>query len=161
MKLTEIEIGGRYIAKVSGQLTTVRVLAIRETTTWRGDRTQKRIDVVNERTGRKTTFASAAKLRRAVGSASGNGKEKRPALPPSESPDPVPDAILHAAQDLLGARQDQMLTVDEWIALARAVAMRTGRKTADLLTPRDFEDARRYEVIWDESVDGPLPESEG
>jgi hypothetical protein len=64
MKLTEIEIGGRYIAKVSGQLTTVRVLAIRETTSWRGDRMQKRIDVVNERTGRKTTFASAARLRR-------------------------------------------------------------------------------------------------
>jgi hypothetical protein len=160
MKLTEIEIGGRYIAKVSGQLTTVRVLAIRETTSWRGDRMQKRIDVVNERTGRRTTFASAAKLRRAVGSASGNGKESRPA-PASEPPAPSPDALLHAAEDLLGARQDGMLTVDEWIALARTVAMRTGRKTRDLLTQRDFEDARRYEVIWEESVDGPLPEAEG
>jgi hypothetical protein len=160
MKLTEIEIGGRYIAKVSGQLTTVRVLAIRETTTWRGDRTQKRIDVINERTGRKTTFASAAKLRRAAGPPSANGKETRPA-PPSEPPAPAPDALLHAAQDLLGARQDGMLTVDEWIALARTVAMQTGRKTADLLTARDFEDARRYEVLWEESVDGPLPEAEG
>lgn len=71
------------------------------------------------------------------------------------------DALLHAAQDLLGARQDQMLTVDEWIALARTVAMRTGRKTRDLLTERDFEDARRYEVIWEETIDGPLPEGEG
>jgi hypothetical protein len=41
------------------------------------------------------------------------------------------------------------------------VAMRTGRKTADLLTTRDLEDARRYEVIWEESVDGPLPGAEG
>lgn len=70
MKLSEVQVGGRYIAKVSGTLTTVKVLGIREVPPpWHGatsDRWRTRIDVVNESTGRKTTFASAAKLRRPV-----------------------------------------------------------------------------------------------
>ena len=65
MKIVEVQVGGRYIAKVSGVLTTVRVLGMREVAPWTRDgRWQTRIDVVNERTGRKTSFASAAKLRR-------------------------------------------------------------------------------------------------
>ena len=68
MKISEVTVGGHYIAKVSGYLTTVRVLGIREVPPpWHGatsDRWRTRIDVINERTGRKTTFASAAKLRR-------------------------------------------------------------------------------------------------
>lgn len=49
------------------------------------------------------------------------------------------EAVLTAANNVLGARQDQMLTVDEWASLAKAVAACTGRKTADLLTDRDLE----------------------
>ena len=67
MKISEVEVGGRYAAKVSGNLTTVRVLAIREVPpAWHlpGGRWRTSIDVVNERTGRKTTFRSAARLRR-------------------------------------------------------------------------------------------------
>ena len=66
MKLSDITVGGRYTAKVSGVLTTVRVLGIREVPNFnRGNpRWLTRVDVVNERTGRKTTFASAARLRR-------------------------------------------------------------------------------------------------
>ena len=63
MKIAEINIGQRYIAKVSGSLTTVRVLAIRESWTASGNSRQV-IDVVNERTGRQLTFRSAARLRR-------------------------------------------------------------------------------------------------
>jgi len=67
MKLADIEVGGRYTAKVSGVLTTVRVLAVREVPPF-GNRPRARwstrIDVVNERTGRRTTFASAARLRK-------------------------------------------------------------------------------------------------
>ena len=48
-------------------------------------------------------------------------------------------AVLAAAEKVLGARQDQMLTIQEWTALARAVAVCTGRKTANLLTERDLE----------------------
>ena len=64
MKITEIQIGQRYLAKVSGSLTTVRVLAIREVAA--SGRTRNVLDVVNERTGRKLTFRSAARLRRTV-----------------------------------------------------------------------------------------------
>lgn len=73
MKITDIQVGGRYVAKVSGVLTTVRVLALREAPpAWHGgSRWRTRIDVINERTGRKTTFASAARLRRPAPSAAG------------------------------------------------------------------------------------------
>jgi len=63
MKIADVKIGQRYVAKVSGSLTTVRVLAIRETWTESGNSRQV-IDVVNERTGRRLTFRSAARLRR-------------------------------------------------------------------------------------------------
>lgn len=63
MKIADINIGERYIAKVSGSLTTVRILAIREAWTASGASRQV-IDVVNERTGRQLTFRSAARRRR-------------------------------------------------------------------------------------------------
>jgi len=66
MKIADINIGDRYIAKVSGTLTTVRVLAIREVPgAWRASGNSRQvIEVVNERTGRQLTFRSAARLRR-------------------------------------------------------------------------------------------------
>ncbi|MGD9791176.1 MAG: hypothetical protein AB7Q00_09050 [Phycisphaerales bacterium] len=67
------------------------------------------------------------------------------------------EAVLAAANHLLGARQDQMLTVEEWADLARTVAACTGRNTADLLIERDLEDAAKYALAWDEATDGPLP----
>jgi hypothetical protein len=68
------------------------------------------------------------------------------------------EAVLQAAIYLLGARQDQMLTIEEWTDLARAVAACQERKTADYLTEHDLEDiAERYALEWDEAVDGPLP----
>ena len=68
------------------------------------------------------------------------------------------EAVLQAALYLLGARQDQMLTIEEWADLARAVAACQERKTADYLTEHDLEDiAERYALEWDEAVDGPLP----
>ncbi|MCC6319882.1 MAG: hypothetical protein IT438_00415 [Phycisphaerales bacterium] len=68
------------------------------------------------------------------------------------------EAVLQAALYLLGARQDQMLTIKEWTDLARAVAACQERKTADYLTDRDLEDiAERYALDWDEATDGPLP----
>ena len=71
------------------------------------------------------------------------------------------EAVLTAAKYLLGARQDQMLTVEEWTALARAVAACTGQRTADLLIERDLEQVASYDVQWDPAVDGTLPEMEG
>jgi hypothetical protein len=72
MKLSEVQVGGRYLAKVSGVLTTVRVLAVRQTTTFKG-RACSLIDVVNERTGRRTTFRSPARLRRRAEPSRGTG----------------------------------------------------------------------------------------
>jgi hypothetical protein len=70
------------------------------------------------------------------------------------------EAVVSSAKFLLGARQDEMVTLDEWVALARAVAACTGQKTADLLTERDFVQARHYEIPWDEATDGRLPNSD-
>lgn len=66
MKAKEIQIGGHYSAKVSGNLTTVRVDAIRETSSYRAHQPYTpvtRYDVTNLATGRKITFRSAAKFR--------------------------------------------------------------------------------------------------
>jgi len=66
--------------------------------------------------------------------------------------------VLAAAERVLGARQADMLTIDEWIDLARAVAAATHQKAADLLTAHDLEDiAQHWPEQWDEAVDGPLP----
>ena len=68
------------------------------------------------------------------------------------------EAVLQAALYLLGARQDHMLTIEEWTDLARAVATCQERKTAEYLTEHDLEDiAERYALEWDEAADGPLP----
>ena len=68
------------------------------------------------------------------------------------------EAVLQAALYLLGARQDHMLTIEEWTGLARAVAACQERKTADYLTDRDLEDiSERYALEWDEANDGEQP----
>lgn len=66
-------------------------------------------------------------------------------------------AVLDAAATVLAHRQAHMLTVEEWAALARAVAACTGQKTADLLTERDHEQVAEHPPLpWDEMRDGPL-----
>jgi len=87
MKKNEIQVGGTYTAKVSGKLTTVRVDAVREISGYRGssfpygiggraspDRTV--YDVTNLATGRRTTFRSAMKFRRAVDSKGRSANDK-------------------------------------------------------------------------------------
>ena len=68
MKKHEIKVGCTYVAKVGGNLTTVRVDAIRETSSYRAHQPHTpvtRYDVTNLATGRRTTFRSAAKFRQA------------------------------------------------------------------------------------------------
>jgi len=62
MRLKDITIGGRYQARVSGAITTVRVLDLRETSTF-GGRCRTTIVAVNERTGRQLSIRSAQRLR--------------------------------------------------------------------------------------------------
>ena len=65
MKLKDIEVGGRYRAKVSGHLTTVRVVDLKESSTF-GGRYRTTILAVNESTGRRITIRSAQRLRSRV-----------------------------------------------------------------------------------------------
>lgn len=57
MKKAQVEIGKRYVAKVSGELTVVRLSAESRYGGW---------DAVNERTGRTVRIKSAAKLRKEI-----------------------------------------------------------------------------------------------
>lgn len=67
MTRSEIQIGGHYLARVSGKLVTVRVEDIREFMgSVYGAAGQRLYDVTNLTTGRKTTFRSAAKFRHAA-----------------------------------------------------------------------------------------------
>lgn len=71
MKASEIKVGGKYLAKVSNRLVTVRVDAIRDYSdgyfpAGRAGNSAKRYDVTNLATGRKTTFRSAQKFRSLV-----------------------------------------------------------------------------------------------
>lgn len=61
MKQKQIEVGGRYVARVSGNFVTVRVDAIRES--FSRDKSQTVYDVTNLKTKRKLTFRSAQKFR--------------------------------------------------------------------------------------------------
>jgi hypothetical protein len=86
MKAKEIEVGKCYVAKVSNKLTTVRVDGVRTVSghrypaySGRASTPDKTVyDVTNLATGRKTTFRSAMKFRRAV---AGSFALPRPAEP--------------------------------------------------------------------------------
>lgn len=65
--------------------------------------------------------------------------------------------LLDTAEAVLAARRDEMLTIEEWAALAKAVAACTEQYASDLLTRRDLEQVVEYRVPWDVAADGPLP----
>ncbi len=71
------------------------------------------------------------------------------------------EAVLKAALNVLAARHAEMLTIEEWVELARAAAAANGTTTANLLTERDLDHVREYEMEWYESTDGPLPDLDG
>lgn len=62
MKLKDVEIGGRYVAKVSGKQQVVRITAKREV--FSGRQMRWVFDAVNEQTGRRLTIRSPQRLRR-------------------------------------------------------------------------------------------------
>ena len=66
MKLSEIEVGGRYLAKVSGKVEVVRVIELRQIppASWSSRSAWRTlIYAVNEKTGRKVTIRSPQRLR--------------------------------------------------------------------------------------------------
>ena len=66
MKLSEVEVGGRYTAKVSGRIVTVRVVEIIAVEATRWSNAKTRIEAVNEATGRRVSIRSPQRLRRRV-----------------------------------------------------------------------------------------------
>lgn len=62
MKLKDIEVGGRYVAKVSGKEQVVRITDKREV--FSGCQMRWVFDAVNEATGRRITIRSPQRLRR-------------------------------------------------------------------------------------------------
>jgi hypothetical protein len=77
---------------------------------------------------------------------------------PSPSREMQLEAVLDAALSVLRARHDQMITIDEWATLARAVAACQGCKTSAYLSEDDLDEIARYSAIdWDETTDGVLP----
>lgn len=73
MKLSDVMVGGRYLAKISGRVQVVRVVELKEVPPagWsRSDRWRTLFYAVNEATGRKVTIRSAQKLRSKVGGGS-------------------------------------------------------------------------------------------
>ena len=64
MKLSDVQVGGRYTAKVSGRIVTVRVVEIVAVEATRWSNAKTRIEAVNEATGRRITIRSPLRLRR-------------------------------------------------------------------------------------------------
>ena len=67
MKLSDVQVGGRYTAKVSGRIVTVRVVEIVAVEATRWSNAKTRIEAVNEATGRRVTIRSPQRLRTRVG----------------------------------------------------------------------------------------------
>jgi hypothetical protein len=66
VKLNEIQVGGRYTAKVSGKIQVVRVIEVRDVPASGWSRAKTQIEAVNEATGRRITIRSPQRLRRCV-----------------------------------------------------------------------------------------------
>ena len=69
MKLSDVQVGGRYTAKVSGHVATVKVVEIKEIppASWSRDgRWRTLIYAINEATGRRITLRSPQRLRSRV-----------------------------------------------------------------------------------------------
>jgi len=64
MKLSDVQVGGRYVAKVSQKLTTVRIVSIEKIppSAW-SNQTRMRIVAINESSGREIVLRSAQRLR--------------------------------------------------------------------------------------------------
>jgi len=66
LKLSDVQIGGRYTAKVSGRIVTVRVVEIVGVAATRWSSAKTRIEAVSEATGRRVTIRSPQRLRSRV-----------------------------------------------------------------------------------------------
>jgi len=66
LKLNDVQVGGRYTAKVSGRIVTVLVIEIVAVEATRWSNAKTRIEAVNEATGWRITIRSPQRLRTRV-----------------------------------------------------------------------------------------------
>lgn len=66
MKMSDVQVGSRYTAKVSGRIVTVRVVEIVAVEATRWSNAKTRIEAVNEATGRRITIRSPQRLRKCI-----------------------------------------------------------------------------------------------
>jgi hypothetical protein len=64
--------------------------------------------------------------------------------------------LLRCAEILLSSRADNVLTLEEWVRLARACAALRGNKTADYFSTDDLDSIKRLGIVWDQEKDGSL-----
>jgi hypothetical protein len=64
MKLKDVEVGGRYVAKVSGRMQVVRITDVRTESSPLTGRERTTFVAINEATGRRVTIRSAQRLRK-------------------------------------------------------------------------------------------------
>jgi hypothetical protein len=160
MKANEIQVGRKYRAKVGGNLTTVRVDAIREVErfggtdayTGRAKWTDRPVyDVTNLTTGRRTTFRSAAKFRCAVRDTAADryleritgDAEVNPGTRPNECLNPELEVMLRQVSTKLNAEVKPAFSVAE-------VNARQGREMEEAIGP----------IPEDKRLVTPTPESE-
>lgn len=88
----DVKAGGHYVANVSGVRTVVHLKDIRQVQL--GNRAGERFDVVNLKTGRRTSFHSAAKFQRPATAQEVAGAKAAPVAKPARGPypDPTPTA---------------------------------------------------------------------
>ena len=119
MKKSEIRVGGKYLAKVDGSVVTVRVNSIREGNIVNPDGIT--YDVTNLKTGRSTTFRSAAKFRAEVKASA----QAKPTEEGEHSSDPTPAASSAVPSSIPQATASSAASLASKIACARAVSLRT------------------------------------
>jgi hypothetical protein len=148
MKKKDVHVRHRYAAKVSGEMTTVRILGENPYGGW---------DAVNERTGRKVRIRSAQRLRYEVRNCAG------------PSPEYKTRAEMFGREDPLFER-----TADNW-AKAQPWSKWTGRRARNKWSGETFiatssEDWAERLAVWRAAVRGyeraadcpcPSPMSEG
>ena len=167
MKKHEIKVGGLYLAKVSGVVTTVRVDAIREGTSFNRDATF--YDVANLRTGRKTTFRSAAKFRGLADTDPGvqessEGKHRPdPTVAIDASSEAIQSVAIQSAVIVAPSLASKIAAsegkqcADPTVGLGRSVLVSGGGR--NITTPTIVQHATLVSVPFQHNIETSKPES--
>lgn len=110
MKQRDIQIGERYMARVSGNWTTVRITSERPPTTRNGRTRHGGWDAVNERTGRTVRILTAARLSLTTSETVQERNERPSEIPPTNEEEALTES---QAAVYLGVSSPD--TVQNWL----------------------------------------------